>query len=138
MGKNRVSLSRRSLLVTSPVLAASIGGCNDFSLWGMEGGLDFEVRNEDDHTYLVTLKARGPGISEEAERSTTVPSGESALFEDVAPKQDYDFDFQVDIYLDRDLVLEGRYTWDTQTIVHPFEIKNGDAEPLFEPEPEWS
>lgn len=120
------------------MLAASISGCNDLALWGTEGGLNFEVRNEDDHTYLVTLKARGPGISEEVEHTATVLSGESALFEDVIPKQDYDFDFQVDIYLDRDIVLEGRYTWDTQTSVHPFEIKNGDAEPQFETDPEWS
>lgn len=138
MDNNGGSLTRRSLLVTSPVLAASVSGCNDFALWGMTDGLDFEVRNEDDHTYRVTLEARGPGISEKVERTTTVLGGESAVFEDVIPKQDYDFDFQVNIYLDRDLVLEGRYTWDTETSVHPFKIKNGDAEPEFEPDPEWS
>lgn len=128
-------MARRTLLAQTSTAIAVTAGCSRVGLLGMDSPADFEITNDADQPYLVTVTLTGSEIDGENKQEQAVLAGETVVFEGIVPQTDSEYRFRAEFQLDREVVRNERYVMKSGRDTFRFRITaDGTIEEEFDPD----
>lgn len=122
---------RRTFVSTGVALMAMGTGCTEADGSGVQwdsGEMDVKITNGDDSPHDVSTSVEGD-FSARERRKAGIEAGETAVFEGLVPKLDYDHHLDVEIALDGETRLAETYRMEHDLDAYEFQITDdGDVD----------